>query len=336
MDIYVLAGLLTTMGLVNGIGLINNHKKVPSIDDKTGKSGTTSNIGNNKADAEKAKADAEKAKADAEKAKADAEKAKADADKAKADADNVKADAEKVKADAEKAKADAEKAKADAEKAKADDSSAAAASAAARNKGDATGAGAGAAGTGAGAAGTGAGAAGTGAGAAGTGAAGTGAGAADTGAGAADTGATGASASDTGTGKTQTDSFDQRREYGIWKKILSDEDYTKYKTMKIDFNDILNMYDKERVSSYVENIETIVKEKKQISKKTWDDIWFKNLLIDYNPMPYIWGDDGNHIKIDEPEFFSILSLTPLQLKSVVKAVNKSNETVLGELLSLLP
>jgi hypothetical protein len=42
MDIYVLSGLLTTMGLVNGIGLINNRKKVPSIDDKTGKSGATS------------------------------------------------------------------------------------------------------------------------------------------------------------------------------------------------------------------------------------------------------------------------------------------------------
>ena len=50
MDIYVLAGLITTMGLVNGIGLINNHKKVPSIDDKTGKNGTIYNIGNNKAD----------------------------------------------------------------------------------------------------------------------------------------------------------------------------------------------------------------------------------------------------------------------------------------------
>jgi hypothetical protein len=36
MDIYVLAGLLTTMGLVNGIGLINNHKKVPSINEKNG------------------------------------------------------------------------------------------------------------------------------------------------------------------------------------------------------------------------------------------------------------------------------------------------------------
>ena len=293
MDIYVLAGLITTMGLVNGIGLINNHKKVPLIDDKTWKNGTNSNIEKIKVDAEKEKVDAEKAKADADKAKADAEKAKVDAEKAKVDAEKAKVDAEKSKAEAEKGKVEAEKGKVEAEKGKVEAEKENPVDVPKKEK-------------------------------------------------PVDEPEKENPESETekekNTGETgmSKDSFDQRREFGIWEKILSDEDYQNYKTMKIDFKDILNIYDKESLSSYVENIDNIVKEKRPISKFVWDDIWFKNLLIEYNPMQYIWGKDGNHIKIDEPDFLSILSLTPSQLKNILTIFSSVKSSIIGKLVSLLP
>jgi hypothetical protein len=316
MDIYVLAGLLTTMGLVNGIGLINNHKKVPSIDDKTGKSGANSNNENNKADAEKAKADAEKAKADAEKAKADADKAKADADKAKADADKAKvaagaaainigsvadtaAVAARNKASAAAAAAAASKkipsSDADTDAASKKIPSGDADADAASKKipsGDAD------------------------------------ADAASKKIPSSDADADAASSTkqiqlkEKKTNDIKAHIFDAETENPIWETLFDEnsiEVLRSYDSEKI--HNLLSVTDKDREFIKYEYEVKMITDKKPMSKEIWDDTWMILYLMDDKYINYVWDENGDYKQLEKKPKFNILSLTPRQITQAITRLN---------------